>query len=198
MSRRHVGTSERDRGTALILALVFLLVVSVVILALSNFAVEAGTNTTNLRTQRSIETAAENAATAAMQNVRTNYGATNYETVSSGVVVPPTPKSCLPSGLSPSLVTPYGTDSSALVAWCMGYPYPSSIPTRVVDIFVCGGSVSGSACVANGNSSTILQAEVGINDLVAGSSSTTCPTTSPTQCGLSASITTWDIRASDS
>lgn len=198
MKSTRLRESDRygEEGTSLILALVFLLVAAVLVLAISNFAVEAGTNSVNLKSERAIETAAENAATAAIQNVRLNYNATNYQTVSGNSIIPPTPVSCLPSGLPASLVTPEGS-SAALVAWCMGYPYPRSSPTRVVDVYVCGPTVSGPTCVSNGSSSTFLQAEVGINDIPPGASSSTCPTTSPTMCGLSLSITTWDLRVSD-
>src|ERR1700722_3310653 len=73
---RRPSRRNTDAGAALILALVFLLAIGVLLIALANFAVGAQSNTINLKSGRTTEANAANAATVAIEQVRTHY---NYQ-----------------------------------------------------------------------------------------------------------------------
>lgn len=184
-------TRSLESGAVLILALVFLLVVAVLILAISNFAVEAATNTTNLRTQRSLESNAEGAATAAIQNVRLNYGASQYGSVFGPTITWSNPVSCLPAG--------YPT-SPTVAVWCKAYAIPDSPTTRVVDFYVCPPTpgVTAATCTALNSQYVQLYAEVVYDDLPPGSVATACNAATNATCGLTVNINPWDVRIADS
>lgn len=82
------SSSENESGAALLLALIFVIVMSVTLLAIVNFAGDALINTANLKGQRSLEYAADAATDAAIQAVRYSYYAFDGTTNPSGDCVP--------------------------------------------------------------------------------------------------------------
>ena len=177
-------------GSALVLAIIFLLAIALVILALGSFAVQASSTNVSVRAQAKIETAAETAVTAAIQQVRVSW---NYPTqippvatvYSNSLLSTPTAQPCTPSGAT-----------SGEIVYCQGWQIGTS---RLVDFFVCGSSYATNdpaTCLAK----TELFASVTYTDIPDGGApnSASCTKTSNATCGISMSIGQWDVRISDS
>ena len=200
---RGSGIPERrgDSGSALILALVFLLATGLLILALATFAVEADTNTTNVRAVGTVNLNAESVAMATIQAIRTSY---NFPGQPSTTYYSPGASS--PTALT---CTPTQATTSFLVA-CIGYASPGTTQTRMVDLYVCASSsVSGNAqtcylsntALANSSASKIaLFAEVTFNDVPPNqpASASACSAAYTATCGMTMAIDHWDVRAADS
>ena len=120
------GARRRDdRGTSLILALVFVFAVSLVLVAVGGLAANALLNTNNNRSQRTATEDAENAINIAMQYVRYHY-------------VPPTSSTCLPAGAQIPSSDPRNTHSFTPVqVYCTQDISPISNPTRIVNFYGC-------------------------------------------------------------
>lgn len=176
-------------GSALVLAIIFLLAMALVILALGSFAVQASSTNVSVRAQAKIETAAETAATAAIQQVRVSW---NYP-----VQTPPVPtvySNSLLSTATPQLCTPSGATSGETI-YCEGWQIGTS---RLVNFFVCGSTYATNnpaTCLAK----TELFASVTYSDIPDGGApnSASCTKTSNATCGISMSIGQWDVRISD-
>ena len=179
--------STEDEGSALLLAIIFLLAIGLVILALGSFAVQSASTNVSVRTQAKVEAAAETAATAAIQQVRVSWqypqtlGSTAY---SNDLKSTPTAQACMPSGAT-----------SAAAVYCEGWQIGTS---RLVDFFVCGstyGSTS-SNCLAK----TELFAAVTYQDIPDGGApnSSSCTSSSNATCGIKMNIGQWDVRIADS
>lgn len=185
-----------ERGTALILAMVFLLAVGLVIIATANFAVNASVNTVNARGEQATIANAEAEASAAMQAIRTAYF---YPGCDAGTCpkiynsLTPTSYSCTPPGVVSSLeVNCIGSGGSA-----------ENQAARTVDFYVCQSAASGGpadCAAAAASSKVLLFAQAQYLDLPAGETSTDnqCTATSTATCGLTLSVTAWDVRLADS
>src|ERR1700742_4717533 len=68
---------HQDRGSALILALAFMVAIGLIILALATFTSDSMLNTSNARAQRTSLNDAEAATVTAMQYLRSNFGSLN-------------------------------------------------------------------------------------------------------------------------
>jgi Tfp pilus assembly protein PilX len=169
-----VNRGERgESGAILILALVYIVVVSVIVLAMSSWATNDLKNTTVFTNVNSTNYAATSATDVAIQSIRYN----------------PIP-SATPGGGSP---TPYaecwvptsGTVSQLTVdnvnieEWCSTTENLASPQTRVVTLDACVGSGAASVC-----SSPWLVAVVAFNDYPPGGQPLL-----PTQCNLMAQKT---------
>ena len=180
---------QSDSGAALILALVFLLAVGTLIVAVGQFAVTAQSNTINLKAERALRANASSAATVAIQQVRVNYA---YQ--------PDTSQTALHYDGTPYLCAPGWVNTSYKVTvFCQGTAYPGTASSRVVDFYVCKNGTSASTCTAAGSSSTVLVSEVIYDDVPAGQpTGAQCSAGSSGTCGLTVSISKWDIRLADS
>lgn len=169
------------------MAIVFLLAIALVILALGDFAVQAASTNVSVRAQAKVETAAETAATAAIQQVRVSFtypqtgNATAYAT---SLSTTPTAQLCSPTGAT-----------SAATTYCEGWQLGTS---RRVDFFVCGSTYGSSA--ANCLAKTELYASVTYKDIPDGGApnSSSCSNSSNATCGIQMSIGQWDVRIADS
>ena len=200
----RIPERKRDSGSTLILALVFLLATGLLTLALATFAVEANTNTTNVRAVGTVNLNAESVATATVEAIRTSYSfpghaSTTYYT---------------PGATNPSAVSCTPTEATtSFVVGCIGYASPGSIQTRIVDLYVCAtanvgtGDAGAQACyqtntaLANSSSSKIaLFAEVTYDDLPPNqpAAAASCSSTNSSTCGMTMTIDHWDVRAADS
>ncbi len=195
-----------ERGSALILALVFVFAVGLLILALASLTSNSMLSTSNARAQRTSLNDAETATMTAMQYLRTNYAGAALPTVATR------PQSCLPSGA----ISPPGSGNVALKSsdprvsgqstvslWCVGNYNPTSSATRVVDFYACRSNTSFTACTNSTN--LILRAQVSYNDFPSsgvpscGPTSTSTPSTStPPTCGTAMTVNSWDIASTDS
>jgi Tfp pilus assembly protein PilX len=178
-----------EQGAALVLAIVFLVAMSILVVVLANLATEASTTTSNVRDQTTIEANAESAATFAIQQERRSYSSALYRS-------PPTPQPCLPTyALSgPLTQSPY---HSSFTVWCLG---TQSGSTRTVEFYVCGPStVTATQCVSHGSINELLFASVTYVDSPGGDLpfSVSCNAQSNATCGVSMSINEWDVRTAD-
>lgn len=202
-SPRSAPTRLRARsesGSALILALVFLLATGLLTLALATFAVEADTNTTNVRAVGTVNLNAESVATATIEAIRTSYNfpgqpSTTYYPVGAAS---PTAVAC----------TPTEATTSFLVA-CIGYATPGTTQSRVVDLYVCATAnvasaqacyLSNTAAPGSASSKIALFAEVTYDDIPPGqpASAAACSSLYTATCGMTMIIDHWDVRTADS
>ena len=165
-----VNRASRDeRGASLVLAIVFLFAIAIVLGAIANLAGTAATNTFNLRAQRTTELAAENAATLAIAQVRSN----------------------------PNLCSSGGTNLSPQL-YCAQIFSPLSTNTRTVDFYACPGAAIGTPCSPTA-SGVILHSQVVYDDVPPNSpfSSACVGATNPITCGITVAIKVWDVRSAD-
>lgn len=164
---------RNEAGAVLILALVFVLIVSVSVLALLSLGGGSLLSTGNLRTLRSTEYAADGAVDAAMQATRYSYNA--YTT--SG--------NCLPNG-APT-VTISGT---TVMVNCSGKLNTQSASTRVINFYACLQSTCTSA-------NNILAAQVTFDDYST-TGSYSCAVSTATTCGTGMIINSWVVKNASS
>lgn len=175
VSRRSAGRSlvRNEGGAVLILALVFVLIVSVSVLALLSLGGGSLLSTGNLRILRSTEYAADGAVDAAMQATRYSYNA--YTT--SG--------NCLPNGAR--TVTIAGV---TVMVNCSGTLNTQSASTRVINFYACLLST----CTSGNN---ILSAQVTFDDY-SHTGSYSCAVSTATTCGTGMMINNWVVKNSSS
>jgi hypothetical protein len=202
--RDPTRTRDHEEGAILILALVFIIIISVSVLGLLTFGGTGLTNTTSLKGQRSLEYAADGAVTAAIQAVR--YSSFAFDNGTS-----PSEANCLPDG---SVLTEPDTTQYPVVE---GDPQGSSPPitSLVVD---CSGSlntwplpaqntreVTFSACiVAPGPClplNSIVTAAVYFQDVLFNSATRSeeyeCSLANNTTCGTGVVIKYWDVTTAN-
>jgi hypothetical protein len=177
-------SQRREEGAILLLALVFILLISLSVLGLLTFGGTGIKDAASLQGQRSLEYAADGAVTAAIQSVR--YSSNFFSVVNSS----PT-SDCLPNGaLSMSI------DNDAMVVGCSGalsLPVPQQ-KNRVVSFYACLGTANAAtgATTCSSNNS-IVAATVDFQDI----SSTglyDCPDVAgPGTCGTGITIVSWVV-----
>lgn len=124
----------REEGSVLILALVYLIAVSVTVAALAGWATNDLDNSNNFASARTLQTAAGSAAQLAIQSIR--YApelSTTYDTS--------VPGACW------GTTTAVALDGVSMLSWCSTTQYdPESAETRVVSIYTCLSTVSAASC----------------------------------------------------
>lgn len=146
-----------ESGAVLILALVFLVAVSLIVLALLGWVGNDLTNTVNFQNSRSAEYAANSATQVAIQKIRYAPMLGTGQTLHAS---PPSQCWSTTSG-APSAVT---TSGDAMSVWCSTVWNPSSSNTRTVTFSTCQSSLSNTQCAAN----PFLQTIVTFDDYPAG------------------------------
>lgn len=183
-SPRRSGRS--DAGSSLVLAMVFLSVVSVVLVALVNWVGNDLRNTAQFTGALSLESTASSAAEIAVQNVRYNFMAPTLN------ASPPAP--CWTASPSPSLLSLNG---ESVDAWCTTRWHSGAAASRVVTISVCRSDVGASECAVT----PLLQAIVTFGDynattgIAACEPVTTTVSSSTTTCGTTMKIVSWVFAA---
>jgi hypothetical protein len=183
---RNHGTRD-EAGAVLILALVYLVAVSVIVGGLTDWAMNDLKNTGNFSSARSTQTAATSSVETAIQSIR--YAPLLFATSSTSQQTlnasPPVP--CWGNGASPSGLTAASVGANIDV-WCSTAWNPTSADTRVVTFSACPTSVttSGAQCALQ----PFLQAVVTFDDYPPGIQT---PTTSQcvTYCGTSMTVNSW-------
>ena len=154
-----------DAGAIIVLALVYILIVSLTVGALITWVMNDLTNTTNFQHSSSLRYAATSAADAAIQSIR--YNPIPSTTPTQGVATP------VSYCWSPYTVINGSTDVSELSVdgytigvWCSTTEYLASSDTRDVMLYACqvGLETTGAAC----KSEPYLSAEVAVDDYPAG------------------------------
>ncbi len=185
-TQNNYSRARDERGTALVLAVVFVFIVGILIVSLGGVAANAFLTTSNARAQRTSTADAENAVTIAMQYLR-------YRPVS--VTAP----SCLPpSAAIPSSDPRVSTAHPPVQVYCTVDFYPTQAQTRVVEFYACAWGVQFVNCSA-GKPALLLHAEVAYDDLNA-QGLANCFNTSPPitfSCGMTMTVNTWDVIGAD-
>ena len=140
-----------ESGSVLVLALIFLVVVSVIVVSLLSWLGNSLSATTTVGKQRSLEGAATNAVNLAIQNTRTTFAAQ---------LVNSTPSACWYSGVTPQQPQPDPSSNIDVDVWCSMFWQPSSTNTRQITYSACLSTVSAAQCGAT----PLLQAVVTFDD----------------------------------
>lgn len=178
---------QDDRGTSLILALVFVFAVGVVLVAVGGLAANALLNTNNARVQRTSAEDAETAVNIAMQYVR-------Y--IPAGAL--PSLPYCLPQNPTIWSSNPGVKTANPVQVDCT---IDTTATSRVVDFYACPTGQPSSSCET---SNFMLHAQVSYSDLNAEGQDNCYTEPGPpevnitTSCGTSMSLDLWDIPGADS
>lgn len=180
---RLAGRAERgDEGSSLVLAIIFLTVVSMVMVALVQWVGNDLNNTAKFTAAQSFQSTADSAAEIALQNVRYNFMVATLN------ASPPVP--CWTTSPSPSLLSLNG---QSVDAWCSTSWTTGSTESRVDTISVCLSTVSAANCAQT----PLLQviATFGDFEKTTGISScspqSTAMSSTTTTCGTTMTINSW-------
>jgi len=175
--------AKDEKGATLILALIFIIVISAVAATLTSWVRNDLNNSTQFTNAQSAQSAANSAVESALQTVRYRFTGNDLSA----------PAHCWTTGTPPGQITinQQGT-TVTLAVWCSTVWNPLSTNTRIVTILTCLNTVaSEAACNAN----PLLQAVVVLNDYPAYGTSAcipgTTPLTPPDTCGTGMSIVSW-------
>ena len=168
-----------EAGATLILALVFLVVVSLIGVSLANWVGSDLGNVLNFRAARDMQSTANSAAELAVQNLRYNFSTSTLN------ASPPVP--CWTTSPTPSQVT---LNAQSMSAWCTTRWQPLSTSTRIVTITTCASSLSASACA----SAPLLLSVVTFDDYGSSSSAIGTAQCSAT-CGTAMRVDSWVFDA---
>lgn len=178
-SARRRMTNRDEAGASLLLALIFLTVISVTVASLLGLIGGGLADSIDFKQARTVESAANSTAELALQYVRYNFQA---NTVNS-----PNPEICTSS--LPSLL-----NLSPMEAYCRTQ-WDSTSGSRTVIVSVCEGGVIPLTC----ENQPLLQAVVYFNDNSVSSKNTCTPVTGTppvsTTCGSGLSVVSWVIDA---
>jgi hypothetical protein len=184
-NHRTVDRRRDESGSVLVLALVYLVAVSLIVGGLTDWAMNDLNNTSNFTSARSLQTAASSATETAIQSIRYSPLLGLGQTLNAS---PPTP--CWGSGASSGLTTLNGNavDGVSMDVWCSTVWNPTSANTRVVTLSTCSTAVTTSAatCAAT----PLLQARVTFDDYPPGVNT---PTTAlcVVFCGSGMTLNSW-------
>jgi hypothetical protein len=175
--RADVEAGAGENGSVLVLALVFLVTVSLIVLALLSWAGNNIMNVAAFKTDRSFRYATGAATEVAIQGVRYNFTNTTPN--------PANPPSCLSS-----LAITIPVDNQSVNVWCSTIWTPASTNnvTRQVTISACPTTLA--SCSAT---NPYLQAVVSFDDYGAGVIAT--PTPCSTTCGSSMTVNSWTFNS---
>lgn len=181
---RSVDDGSRERGAILILALVYIIVISVVVAALTTWSSGDLNNTSKFTSARSMDYSLASAVEVAINDIRYTPLVGPNQTLNAAP-----PWYCWGTGATPSTLQLPGTGEANIATFCSTQRDLGSSATRVVTISACVYSTSATAaqtCAA----SPLLQAIVQFDDYPQGGSSNTAPCT--TYCGEGAILESWD------
>jgi hypothetical protein len=194
---RRIRTGSDEEGAILILALIFVIIVTLSIFGLITFGGVGILNATNLQGQRSLEYAADGATTASIQSVRYSYYNFSND---------PQPVDCLPdgavltlppnptTGISQSTTADMPIDGDDMVVDCIAGLPDSSVPqyTRIVTFYACLQAVA--PCTAN---NSIVAATVDFEDTSATGVDQCTGATAVSTCGVGETISSWVVDRAD-
>ena len=191
------GRRTDDRGSSLILALVYIVSVSLIVGALADWAMNDLSNTAHFQNASSIDNAVSGATEIAIQSMR------YYPQIST--TLSPMVSNCWtpPSGSYASDVTFSADDNTTVAVWCTTLENLQSPNTRKVTFWACpvtasqvsqanAGATMG-LCDAGELSGTMLKAVVTFDDYPSGGGGllqTTCAG-GPGICGFAATTNQW-------
>ena len=135
--------ARNDNGSVLVLALLYLIAISLVLAALASWVTNDLNNSSKFSSARSLQFAANSATELAIQNIRYNPLLLAGQTLNASP-----PAYCWGSGPTSQLTGADSVDGVSIEVWCSTVWTPSSADTRVVTFSACLSGVSASTCVA--------------------------------------------------
>jgi hypothetical protein len=181
-ARARRGDPQGETGAVLILALVYLVAVSLVLLALASWTTNDLSSTSVFASSRSLQYAANSVTETAIQSVRYTPLLSTGQTIQTLDASPP--NYCWGNGTSNSALV---VDNDNVTVWCSTVWTPLNVTsTRVVTFSTCLSTVSAVACAQN----PLLQAVVAFDDYPTGPSA---PTSAQCVvfCGTSLVVKSW-------
>ena len=184
----HSSRSDRgERGASLILALVFIVVVSVIVGAISSLAINDLNNTTHFNSSTALDYSASSAANLAIQSVRYAPQA-----------VDGSPGPCWNSNIS-EYQPPSPATGPTVAVWCTSVHHSGSSQSRDVTMIACASSLPTTATLA---ASLAAEATCQSNPLLtlveayddyssSGTDNCVGAQASATTCGFGASTLVW-------
>lgn len=169
------STKSTETGSSLILALVFLVVSSLIVLSLANLATNDLNNASKFKLAQSRQSTANSAVELALEKIRYNF---MPQTLNASP-----PASCWNSDSTPSQVTLNG---QSIDVWCSTKWKPLSSQTRQVTFDACDSSISALNCASH----PLLFAVVTFDDYPAPTSVISTAQCSST-CGVSMDVNSW-------
>lgn len=169
---------HNERGAILILALIYILTISLIVVALSTWATNDLNNSTKFSNARSTDYAATNATELAIQSIRYTALVNSNQTLNA---IPP---SYCWGTTAPSVLT---TNNVSITVWCSTVMNLKSANTRAVTFSACLSTVSKTSCASN----PLLQAVVIYDDYPKGGGAfliTPCSLS----CGTYATLQNWN------
>lgn len=192
--RTRAGARCDEEGAILILALIFILIVSLSIFGLVTFGGVGIKNTVNLKGQSSLEYAADGATEAAIQAVRYSYQ-------SFSVPAWP-PEDCLPDGAvlqEPGDTVTMTIDGDDMAVDCVATILPSgSTPRpqdRIIAFYACLQTGAGAPATCY-SSNAVVSATIDFED-VSPAGIHECSATNTTTCGLGVAVVSWDVQTAN-
>jgi hypothetical protein len=173
-----------EGGTTLILAVVFVLVIAIVLVAVGSLAANSLLNSSNARVQRTTTGDADAAVTIAMQYIRYQpQGTCPRPGVGTPAIATP------PGATIPSADPRLKPASSAMHVYCTERDPLLGLLSRTVDFYACGPDVSPDVCTA-ANGPASLHAEVTYDDVNLGD---LCIAPLTASCGIEMTVNFWDF-----
>jgi len=185
----RVRRRDDETGALLILAIVFLTVVSVIGASLSLWATNNLNNTSKFGSALTLQSASNSVTLLAMQDVRYNFTAATLNAL--------TPQPCWLSASAP--VSEQQFDGQYVAVWCSTQWSPLSSATRVVTFSACAeplflpGTTStvinqaATVCAAN----PFLQAQVQFDDFPSTIGASNCSPQGNSTCGTTFTVLSW-------
>ena len=176
---RERNSSDRsETGSSLILALIFIVVVSILVGAVSSMAMNDLNNTTQFNSATTLDYTATSVANLAIQSVR-------YTPTPTGVL-----SECWNAGGTTELALPPHNDITVAI-WCDSVSHSGSSQSRVVTMYACennpGQNATASSCQAN----PLLTLVEAYDDYSVSGTDTCTTAPSATSCGFGASTLVW-------
>jgi hypothetical protein len=186
------ATGPPEQGAILILALVFILIVSLSTLGLITFGGVGIKDATSLQGQRSMQYAADGSIEAAIQAVRYSYLPFGYP-----------PVDCLPDGAILTMPdnTTMPVNGQQMVVDCAATVLPSSVPPRPLDriiaFYACptSGLVGSPPTCFSGNA--VVAATIDFQDVSASGVHQCSSATNEATCGTGVATISWVIQNAD-
>ncbi len=178
-----------DRGAILILALIYVVAVSLVVIALASWASNDLSNTAKFTSATQLEASARNTAEVAINNIRYKPLLGANQTLNASI-----PSYCWGTSAPSSQTYTFqsgnagNTQTYTFSAWCSTAWNPLSAVSRTVNIYVCQSTYSASACA----NSPFLSVVVAFDDYPTGTTSAPIQGICTVWCGEGMTIVSWD------
>ncbi|HEY5104760.1 MAG TPA: IPT/TIG domain-containing protein [Acidimicrobiales bacterium] len=179
MSRQEIADDER--GSVLVLALLYLVAISLILSALASWVTNDLNNSSRFSSARSLQFAANSATELAIQNIRYAPLLSAGQTLNASP-----PRYCWGSGPTSQLTGSNSVNGIGVEVWCSTAWAPASANTRVVTFSACLSGVNSSTCASNPS----LQAVVAFDDYPPGVSTPNSGVCA-TYCGTGLTIDSW-------